>query len=510
MAGASADSQIPGPPTLGGALAASAAAAADQFLRSYQAHASQNQSYERSALLDEREGTELAVAPPRGASVAKPTQVDMSMVTSRDLPDLGGLVTPECLKVSCGACGAMSMMGALMLTMGARAREQMPVSEPAAAPVFVNPQGFAQKDVDEDDDAVSDSDGSSSNSDASDASGQIQDEPLPEASGVVKEHLPIIDIESGDLDSARGDGGKMQQYAVAEMLRVTYIGTEYCAVSKSEGNCVLKFIDAAALKKRTGEDVPREIELLQTCNHDNIVKMFDHFTTDLALGSQEPTKMFVLAIDRHQGCSLITALNKAWAAPVGVVAGLKSGVSEVVATKVIHDVAAALCYLHENDIIHGSVAPPNIFLGTPYLQDEDTMLGEARIRLGNFSNVTNASKKPVMRDLMVGNPLLLAPELKGPNDQLTSKIDMFPLGLIMFQMYYKHYPLRTAFDGMKTSDLDDKTVSAGMKEMRERIRAEGFDVAKSSAKFKNVVKGLLRINADKRSSASDVLDALGV
>ncbi|CAD8127995.1 unnamed protein product [Paramecium sonneborni] len=112
--------------------------------------------------------------------------------------------------------------------------------------------------------------------------------------------------------------------------------------------------------------------------------------------------------------------------------------------KIIRQILDALYYLHKNNIIHRDLKPQNIFLD-----------GDLNVKLGDFGLATEMKQEIKFFDqkLMrvsstvqnnqierlsltqgVGTFLYLAPEQE--QSQYDSKVDVYSLGIILFEMYY--------------------------------------------------------------------------
>ena len=86
----------------------------------------------------------------------------------------------------------------------------------------------------------------------------------------------------------------------------------------------------------------------------------------------------------------------------------------------------ALQFIHGKDIIHRDLKPNNIFIG-----DRGT------VKIGDFGLALQMDVSSTTNSLPVGAYLYRAPEMKkgDPTYKPTNKVDMYALGLILFQLF---------------------------------------------------------------------------
>jgi serine/threonine protein kinase len=142
-----------------------------------------------------------------------------------------------------------------------------------------------------------------------------------------------------------------------------------------------------------------EVQLLQSLKHTNIVKFFESF----ALGQE------LMIVMEYCGN--------------GNLSKLKSSMTELLLLAIIADVASALAYIHERNMIHFDVKPQNILLSS---------IGE--IRLSDFGISRHADSRTVQAECRKpGTVLYMSPEML-QGKPATSAVDVWALGITAFEM----------------------------------------------------------------------------
>jgi hypothetical protein len=120
---------------------------------------------------------------------------------------------------------------------------------------------------------------------------------------------------------------------------------------------------------------------------------------------------------------------------------MKSGpIEEGLAARIAHQMADALAYAHQREVIHRDFKPANILMredGTPVLSD----FGIAK------SDITGAGETAV--GIIVGNMRYMAPE-QGLGQTLSNRVDVYCFGLVFYEMLVgglpAQHPVRTKQD----------------------------------------------------------------
>ncbi len=152
----------------------------------------------------------------------------------------------------------------------------------------------------------------------------------------------------------------------------------------------------------------REAEAAGRLSHPSIVSVFDV--------GEEPGRAYI-AMDFAEGRALNHFVN----------AGNLLPVFEVY--RIVHDVAVALEYAHENNIVHRDVKPGNIIYNPSPYQIKVTDFGIARLVDDSKTNTGE----------ILGSPLYMAPEqLKG--QKVNRSADIFSLGVTFYQLLTGELP----------------------------------------------------------------------
>lgn len=209
-------------------------------------------------------------------------------------------------------------------------------------------------------------------------------------------------------------GQTVGAYRILEELGRGGMGTVYRAVHTSQGYYVALKVLAPELAHNTdfARRFPREMEVMHQLNHRHIVRLVD--------AGQAPGVLY-MAMELMEAGSLDRRLAN------GQALDLPSVVS------ILRQIASALDYAHQRQIIHRDVKPSNILFardGRAVLTD----FGIAKV-VGQTTSLTQTGS-------IIGTPEYVSPEQAQGTKDLDGRSDIYSLGVVAYQMLTGRVPFR--------------------------------------------------------------------
>ncbi|KAK3194492.1 hypothetical protein Dsin_025802 [Dipteronia sinensis] len=174
----------------------------------------------------------------------------------------------------------------------------------------------------------------------------------------------------------------------------------------------VKEIEKKLLSPKVSDNLLKEISILSTINHPNIIRFLEAIETK---------ERIYLVLEYCDGGDLAAYLHR------------HGKVSEAVARHFMRQLAAGLQVLHEKHLIHRDLKPQNLFLST----NEATPV----LKIGDFGFARSLTPQD-LADTLCGSPLYMAPEII-QNQKYDAKADLWSVGAILFQLVTGKPP----FDG---------------------------------------------------------------
>ena len=207
---------------------------------------------------------------------------------------------------------------------------------------------------------------------------------------------------------------KIPGYKIEREIGRGGMATVYLAVQESLGRQVaLKVMDPALVADKSfTERFFKEGRIIAQFNHPQIVTVFD-------IGSFD--HHHYLSMEYLRGGTLEQEIRR--------------GLSLARSLKIIKAVGGALHYAHSRGIIHRDIKPQNILFrqdGTPVLSD----FGIARA-------LTDENRLTIP-GMAVGSPLYMSPEQVMGKENVSSRTDLYALGIVFYQMLTGSLPYKAS------------------------------------------------------------------
>lgn len=164
------------------------------------------------------------------------------------------------------------------------------------------------------------------------------------------------------------------------------------------------------------QNINREVKNHMKLNHPNVIHLFDHFTS--------PNKHLYLLLEYADNNNLFHFIHK------------HKQLDERTIHKFFFQTLQSIEYIHQRNIMHRDLKPENLLL------DKNT-----NIKLCDFGWCAEYSDYE-KRQTFCGTSEYMAPEIFG-NKKQDFKIDIWSLGILLFEMYHKKAP----FTGRSPKDI---------------------------------------------------------
>ncbi|CAD8105437.1 unnamed protein product [Paramecium primaurelia] len=173
----------------------------------------------------------------------------------------------------------------------------------------------------------------------------------------------------------------------------------------NDSTVAIKIISNNLIKSDyTSQQIKREVEIMKSLNHQNIVKLLDVFHS---------TNNIYIVTEYCNGGDLKTYLGS-------------RTLSEERALQIFKQILNGLQELLRNGIVHRDLKPANI------------LLQDGIFKITDFGFAKRVQMDSTMSSL-VGTPLYMAPQIL-KRQPYTSKSDIWSLGLVLYEMIYKITP----------------------------------------------------------------------
>lgn len=271
-------------------------------------------------------------------------------------------------------------------------------------------------------------------------------------------------VDQGEPDFDFSDTGLLNDYEPGKELGRGFFATaKLIKDKKTNENAVVKIIEKSMAPQFTSDGLKSELDTLSKLNHENVIKGKKLYETDSHL---------LVVLEFAAGGEFSSVLGK----------NASGSYSEKDAQNIAKQIVDAVAHVHKNNIIHGDIAPENIFFSS-----EDEKSGV--VKLGGFSGAIQSSGE--VNQQMIGNSEFQAPELL-MNQDFSSKADIWSLGCMLYYLIEGNSPF-----------ADSNTMRMNMKIRQGKIEF-GDNWNNVSSSLKNLISSLIKVNPSARLSIEEI------
>jgi tRNA A-37 threonylcarbamoyl transferase component Bud32 len=270
----------------------------------------------------------------------------------------------------------------------------------------------------------------------------------------------------------------VERYEITRKIGQGGMGAVYEATHKLIGKrvAVKVLLDKYARKDQIVARLEQEARLASSIGHEHIIDITD-------FGETHDGRTFVV-MEFLDGESLGACIQREGHLP------------EQRAIRIAYQIAGALHAAHEKGILHRDIKPENVFLlkrkGEDFVKVVDFGISKS-LRTGEDEE---HSPRLTQTGMVLGTPLYMAPEQARGADELDRRIDVYSLGVILYEMVTGQVP----FQGNNYLNIISRVLNDEPRPPRE-MRPE------LSQEFEDVILRALEKEPDNRYASCEDLAA---
>jgi serine/threonine-protein kinase ULK/ATG1 len=223
----------------------------------------------------------------------------------------------------------------------------------------------------------------------------------------------------------------------------------------------VKSVELARLTKKLKDNLYSEITILRRLRHPHIVGLHDcvesatHIHLIMEFCEMGDLSVFIKARDKMISQAATHELARKYPSPPG------SGLNEVVTRHFLKQLASAVRYLREDNLIHRDIKPQNLLL-VPSPQHREANKKVKQVLSASHDSFTPAAglislpmlkladfgfarvlPKTSMAETLCGSPLYMAPEILR-YEKYDAKADLWSVGTVLYEMATGKAPFRAS------------------------------------------------------------------
>ncbi|OJT04188.1 Serine/threonine-protein kinase ATG1 [Trametes pubescens] len=268
----------------------------------------------------------------------------------------------------------------------------------------------------------------------------------------------------------------------------------------------IKTVNRSGLSPKLFDNLQGEIEILKSLSHRHITRLLDviraerniYLIMEFCAGGDLAN--YIKKRGRVEGLEYVPSPG---AAPTYYPHPKHGGLSEIVVRSFLRQLARAIKFLRQRNLIHRDIKPQNLLL-TPAGPDEYSRghpHGVPVLKVADFG-FARFLPSAMMAETLCGSPLYMAPEILG-YQKYDSKADLWSVGAVLYEMAVGKPPFRAQnhiellkkieeSKGIKFPDEDPQAIS--------RAQAKGEELKPVPPDIKMLIRALLkRVPAERAS-----------
>jgi len=266
-------------------------------------------------------------------------------------------------------------------------------------------------------------------------------------------------------------------YEVVKPIGKGKFAVVYRAFRTTDNETVaLKRISVDSIDEKARDKCLKEVKLLQSLDHPNVIKYLDSFITDNDL---------VIVVEWAAAGDLKRQLRKAQERGVGF--------EERIIWKYFSQMCDAMLHLREKRIMHRDLKPANIFLTL-----------DGTVKVGDLGLSRELSEHTVQAHSKVGTPLYMSPEvLRG--DGYDFKSDIWSLGCMLYELAMLKSPFKS--EGLNLYSLFQKISQGDFQPLPENysedLRSLTYSMISTDAKDRPDISDVCKIASKMRQKTAE-------
>ncbi|KAI0327491.1 Pkinase-domain-containing protein [Cubamyces sp. BRFM 1775] len=305
----------------------------------------------------------------------------------------------------------------------------------------------------------------------------------------------------------RTEDAEVKPYVIVSDLGKGSFATVYRGYhEQTHQQVAIKTVSRSGLSPKLFDNLQGEIEILKSLSHRHITRLLDviraerniYLIMEFCAGGDLAN--YIKKRGRVEGLEYIPSPG---AAPSYYPHPKSGGLSEIVVRSFLRQLARAIKFLRQRNLIHRDIKPQNLLLNPPSPEEyaRGHPVGIPILKVADFG-FARFLPQAMMAETLCGSPLYMAPEILS-YQKYDSKADLWSVGAVLYEMAVGKPPFRAQnhiellkkiedSKGIKFPDEDPQALA--------RAQAKGEEIKPVPADIKMLIRALLkRVPAERAS-----------